>query len=519
MPRRNLYLLWFLGLFCLLCYAQSDPLGRVLAQTLRRIQWRYLEEADEEQLFEGAVDGMIYSLETEFGDQYSMYVRPNLVEEFDEELNQEFGGLGIEMGIDPKTGQLTVLSPIFGAPASLGGIQANDRIVAIDGVSTKGISFSEAKDKMRGMVGEPVTLRIQRPKPKNETEGTDTPLAKESPVELDVKLQRAMVKIDTVLGDTRAPSGAWSFMLEGHDKIGYLRIVSFADNTVEEVRLAIEQLKKEGVQGLILDLRDNPGGYLDSAVEVCDMFIDSGKIVSTRGRSRDFWSWFSEEEKPRKIDEKKDKSSNKKETRHFEERDRFSATEGMILDKKIPIAVLINEDSASAAEIVAACLMDHHRAKIIGRRSFGKGTVQEILPVGGGRGILKLTSASYWRPSGKNINRSKNAKDEEDWGVRPDPGFEVDIDSDTRKTIILTRRRRDLNYSDALSIPDVMLRSELDVKSGDKLPLPDATEENEATPEEDLKKRLPLVDPSTPMIDVDPQLRKAVQWIEEKVGT
>ena len=506
MPRRNLYLLWFLGLFCLLCYAQSDPLGRVLVQTLRRIQWRYLEEVDDEHLFEGAVDGMVHTLESEFGDRYSMYVHPSLVGEFDEELNQEFGGIGIEVGVDPKTGEFTVLSPIFGSPASLGGIQANDRIVAINGEPIKGLPLSETVKKMRGQIGEPVVIRIQRPKQKHE--GEDGKSGEEFD-EIDIKISRAMVKIDTVLGDKRDPDGSWDFMLDGPDKIGYLRITSFAENTTEEFRQAIDQLQKAGMKGLIIDLRNNPGGYLDCAVEICDMFVDSGPIVSTRGRSRDLLHWFS--------DDAKQKLKGKINSKHFETRDQFTATEEGTLDKNFPIIVLINEDSASAAEIVAACLKDHHRAKIIGSRSFGKGTVQEILPVGGGRGMLKLTSASYWRPSGKNINRSKDAKEDEDWGVRPDEGFEITIDPDTLKTIVLTRRRRDVNYSEALSIPDVMLLSEMDEEPAKEEQKSEASQngsQEKGPSKKKAKKQLPLIDPETPMTDVDPQLRKAVEWIE-----
>ncbi|MGD9126481.1 MAG: S41 family peptidase, partial [Planctomycetia bacterium] len=427
----------------------------------------------------------------DFNDHYSMYVPPAQTEAFNQELNQEFGGLGMEIGTDPKTGQLTVLSPIQNSPAAEAGILANDRILAIDGELTKGLSRDEAVKKMRGDVNTSVTLHILRP-------GSDNQARKE----MDVKLCRAKVKVDTVLGDRRASDGSWDFMLEGQDKIGYLRITSFAENTTEELYRAIEQLKEQGMKGLIIDLRDNPGGYLERAVEFCDQFVDEGIIVSTRGRSRDFWEWFKkDQDQNQEGEEEKPKRPAK-----FHTRDEFWASENGTLDKDFPVAVLINGDSASAAEIVAACLQDYHRAKIVGQRSYGKGTIQEVLPVGGSRGVLKLTSASYWRPSGKNIHRLKDAKEDEDWGVRPDPGFEVPINMNTRKTVVLTRRRRDVHYSDALKIPKELLRAEDEEDAKEGEPKKKGTK---------TQKRLPLVDPATPMIDVDPQLRKAVEWIKK----
>lgn len=491
MPRRNLYLLWFAGLFCLLCYAQSDPLGRVLAQTLRRIQWRSIEEVDEEKLFEGAVKGMVDTLQNEFGDHHAVYFPPPEAKVFEQRLKEEFDGLGVYLGMDPKTGQITVLSPIYGSPASKGGIQANDRIIAINGEPTKGLTVHDASQKMSGTIDVPVVLHIQRPKQENGTDGNSSDT---TPQEMDVELRRAVVKKDTVLGDRRNLDGSWDFMLEGQDKIGYIRISSFTDNTTEEMRRAIDQLQRNGMKGLIIDLRDNPGGYLGSAVEFCDMFIDSGRIVSTRGRSRDFWSWFKNDNESKQGDAEPSKK--------FNTRDKFSASEEGTLDKNFPVAVLINEDSASAAEIVAACLQDHHRAKIIGERSFGKGTIQEVMQIGGGRGELKLTSAIYWRPSKKNINRFEGAKEEDDWGVRPDPGFKVPLDRDTRKTVLLTRARRDVHYSDAFKINKEWLQSE--VKEG--------SEKGQA--EKGPQKLLPLIDPATPMIDIDPQLRKAVEWVK-----
>ena len=192
-----------------------------------------------------------------------------------------------------------------------------------------------------------------------------------------------------MLGDRRKPNDEWDFMLDKDKKIGFIRITTFSQNTTDELKKALGQLKDEGAKGLILDLRDDPGGLLSAAVAIADMFLDKGEIVSTKGRNTD----------ARRYDAQKD---------------------GPYED--LPMAVLINQNSASASEIVAAALQDHKRAVIVGQRSYGKGSVQNIIDLDGGNSVLKLTVASYYRPSGENIHRFKNAKTTDKWGVSPDPG-------------------------------------------------------------------------------------------------
>ena len=221
-----------------------------------------------------------------------------------------------------------------------------------------------------------------------------------------------MVQVETVRGDTRNADGSWNFFLPGHERIGYVRITGFAEKTSADLRKALDWLTAHHMRGLVLDLRDNPGGLLDTAKEVCDMLISSGVIVSTRGRDKQVLSVV--------------KASGK----------------GPFTD--FPLAVVINQNSASASEIVAACLQDHHRATIVGQRSYGKGTVQELIDLGDRRGELKLTVASYWRPSEKNIHRRHGATDDDVWGVLPDEGCKVLVSDADHKQYFRWRQERDV---------------------------------------------------------------------------
>ncbi len=394
MPRRNIVALLLISLVSLVCYrsVQSSRAGRVLSDAIERIEQRYLEPIDEEALFEGAMQGMVSQL-----DDYSAYIPPVNLQEFNESLEQQFGGVGMEVGLDPKTNQLTVMSPLVGSPAYEAGIRPGDKILRIDGKSTQGMSLKDSVALMHGDPGEPVTITIQH-------EGEDEPV--------ELTIIRAIIQVDTVLGDTRNADGSWNFFLEGNDKIGYLRINTFAENTAGELREALEWLVEHDMQALILDLRDDPGGLLNAAVDVCDTFIESGVIVSTRGR--DGHIIRAEEATPG---------------------DTFT---------DFPMAVLVNHMSASASEIVAACLQDHKRAIIVGQRTWGKGTVQEVVELDDNRGALKLTTASYWRPSEKNIHRRKNAKEEDDWGVSPDKGFELKLDEEEESKLRIARLKRDI---------------------------------------------------------------------------
>jgi carboxyl-terminal processing protease len=395
MPHRNVYWLLAVSIVSLICYqkVESSRYGRVLNDALVQIERRYVEPVESANLFEGAMEGMMGRLD----DPYSDYIGPVVREELSEMLSQEFGGVGMHVWLDLKTKELTVVSPLVGTPAYRAGIRAGDKILRIDNQSSRNMSVDDAVRLMRGKTGDPVLVTVQH-------EGEQEPV--------EIKLVREIIHVDSVWGDTRNADGTWNFFLEGHDHIGYVRINTFANETPSEVKRAVEYLVAHGMRGLILDLRDDPGGLFRSAVEVCDLFIDQGVIVSTVGR---------DEQHNRHVDE--------------------ASGGGTFL--RFPMAVLVNHYSASASEIVAACLQDHHRAVIVGQRTWGKGTVQEVIDLSDGAGALKLTTAAYWRPSGKNIQKRKNNHDTDDWGVRPDDGYEVKVEGDDLTRLHQERLNRD----------------------------------------------------------------------------
>ncbi len=291
-----------------------------------------------------------------------------------------------------------------GTPAYEAGVLAGDLIVKIDGKSTENMRMSEAVDLIQGDPGQKVTLTVMH-------EGGKEPM--------DIAITRAIIVVPSVLGDRRKADDpkAWDFLLDKDSKIGYIRLVNFSKTAAKEMRDSVEELQRDGVRGLILDLRNNPGGLLKAAVEISDLFLNDGRIVSTKGRNH----------KEEIYDAKPDGTL-------------------LLPVEKYPMAVLVNKYSASASEIVSAALQDHKRAVVVGERSYGKGSVQNIIDMheGSDHGALKLTTASYWRPSGKNIHRFPDSKDSDDWGVKPDAGFEVPLKDDERLEYMIYRSERDV---------------------------------------------------------------------------
>jgi carboxyl-terminal processing protease len=395
MPRRNLVWLLALSVVGLACYhkAQRGRYAHTFANAMALVERRALEPVAGQQLFEGAMQGMMSRL----GDPYSAYIPPADFQRFNEVLDQQFEGVGMEVWLDPETKQLTVGSPIVGSPAYRAGVRAGDRILKIDQRATHGLALEEAVKLIRGRKGESVKVTVLH-------EG------EKEPVELT--LVRDTVRVDSVVGDRRNADGSWNYFLEGHEGLGYLRVNTFGERTVGELQTALDAMTKQGLRGLALDLRDDPGGLLESAIGVCDLFLDEGLIVTTRGRRED------------QID-----------------RAYRASGKGRFLD--FPMAVIVNHDSASASEVVAACLQDHGRAVVVGERTFGKGTVQEVVDFGEGRGAVRLTVRSYWRPSNQNIHRRRGASDDEAWGVLPDEGYAVSVSADDRMKLRLARLQRD----------------------------------------------------------------------------
>ena len=332
----------------------SDEMGslpvkdlQTFVEILNRVKADYVEEVSDEQLFESAIRGMLDGL-----DPHSAYLDAEEFREITISTSGKFGGLGIE--VQMQDGFVRVVAPIDETPAARAGIQPGDLIVKIDDAPVKGLSLTDAVKKMRGDPGTKIKLMVVR-----QTE----------PQPLNVELTRDIIKVSSVR----------SRMLEG--KLGYVRISTFASNTGQTLGTEIKKLQKEAggeLEGLILDLRNNPGGVLNAAVEVSDTFLDSGSIVSIKGREAD----ASRE---------------------------FNATAGDALGGK-PLVVMVNTGSASASEIVAGALQDQHRAVLVGAKTFGKGSVQTILPLQNDSAI-KLTTARYYTPSGRSIQAE---------GIEPD---------------------------------------------------------------------------------------------------
>ena len=315
-------------------YLQLNLFGDVF----ERVRADYVEDVSDENLIEAAINGMLTSL-----DPHSSYLSPKNFRDMQIQTRGEFGGLGIEVTME--NGYVKVVSPIDDTPAFHAGLKTNDLITHLDGEQVQGLTLSQAVEKMRGKVGSDLKLTIRR-------EGREA---------FDVTVTRAVIKIRSVRSH-----------MEGTD-IGYVRITSFSEQTATGVERAIKRFKensKNKLKGIVLDLRNNPGGLLDQSVKVSDAFLNQGEIVSTRSRRAD-------------------------------EGQRFNAKPGDVADG-MPIVVLMNGGSASASEIVAGALQDHRRGIVMGTRSFGKGSVQTIIPLSG-HGAIRLTTARYYTPSGRSI--------------------------------------------------------------------------------------------------------------------
>ena len=311
----------------------------LFGEVLERVRSDYVEKPDDSKLIESAINGMLTAL-----DPHSAYLNPKHFQDMQVQTRGEFGGLGIEVTME--SGVVKVVSPIEDTPAARAGLMSGDLITHIDKEQILGLTLQEAVEKMRGPVNSPITLTVVR-------KGKEDPF--------DVKVVRDVIHINPV-----------KYNAEGDD-VGYIRVTTFNEQTTANLQNAVEDLKKQlgpKLKGYVIDLRNNPGGLLDQAISVSDAFLDQGAIVLTRGRN-------------------------------LEETQRSNARAGDIADGQ-KIVVLINGGSASASEIVAGALQDHHRAIILGTRSFGKGSVQTIIPLGS-NGALRLTTARYYTPSGRSI--------------------------------------------------------------------------------------------------------------------
>lgn len=458
MPSRNLTILLLAALLALACYqrAARNRFAATFAQAMNLITSDYVDEVEPRVLFEGAMNGMMDQLDTNSG-----YTPPRDYRRFKEQLEGEFPGIGVMIQPNEETNEIVVLAPIPGSPAAQAGLLARDAIVAINGKPTKDEPLEKALGTIKGPAGSTVDLTVRRP-------GEDELL--------QFTVARATIAIESILGDARRDDGSWVFHLLDHPRIGYVRIDSFGERTVDDLGAAFDSFRVGGqeIDGLILDLRGNEGGLLKAAVQTCDMLLDEGLIVSTRGRGG-------------------------------VEKASHSARPGVDLDPSLPLVVLVDRYSASASEIVAACLQDHERAAIVGERSWGKGTVQSIEELEGGTSAVRLTIATYWRPSGQDIHKRRTSTDAEAWGVRPDEGLEVKLNKEQYQDLALARRNRDITPLAELTslktktqpAPEAPPAAAPDAPP---VPVPDAGEDEAANP--------PLI---------DPQLDRAIEYLEKEI--
>jgi carboxyl-terminal processing protease len=374
-------------------------LQRMLADTIDQVERNYVRKVDRRRLVEAAIKGILTEL-----DQHSAYISPEEMDRFRTTVEAGYGGVGIQLN-RTADGQLRVISPMVNSPAYRAGILKGDRIVEIDGRNVEKIGVDEAVKLVKGKPGTRITITVVRARGN----------AKET-----VELTRENIHVETVLGQHRKADDAWDYVLDPQRRIGYVRLTSFTRDTAADLKKVLTQLKRDKVAGLVLDLRFNPGGLLGAAIEVCDMFVSQGRIVTVSGRNTPSRSWDAHKE---------------------------GTFEGF------PVVVLVNRYSASASEIVAACLQDHKRAIVLGERTWGKGSVQNVVMLNEGKpgtdtsegvGALKLTTAGYQRPSGKNIDRGPRAKDTDEWGVSPNPGFELKLSDEELEALQIDWRKHEM---------------------------------------------------------------------------
>jgi carboxyl-terminal processing protease len=373
----------------LLCYSTAARARKAIlvGEAIDLIDQFYVDPVDDRNLLEAAMTGLTSRL-----DENSEFIPPAMFGAFQDVIDQEFAGVGILVEQPEKGKPVRVITPLAGSPAIEAGVLPGDEILKVNGEDVSGLEIGEVSNRLRGPIGTELTINIGRK------------LESEEVKNMDIQLARRTIELESVLGDHRDENNRWVYRLREHPEIAYARLTSFGEKTVIELKQVLEALDND-FDSLILDVRANSGGLLDAAVDVCDDFLDSGRIVTIKRRGGE-------------IDSE------------------YDATAGLLVRSDIPVVVLIDGNSASASEIVAACLQDYKRATIVGSRSFGKGTVQSVLPLDNGRSALKLTTARYYRPSGRNIHRLADAKPEDEWGVTPDEGMDVAIDDEGYKAII-----------------------------------------------------------------------------------
>ena len=359
--------------------------------------YRELNPEEKKKLVEDMINGGLYRL-----DKHAQYFNEEELKQFENDTDGKFGGIGAFLSLDPETQRLQVESPMIGTPASEAGLQPGDLILKIDDASTEGMKVDAGRGLIKGEPGTVVALTVKRAGTGNEEV---------------IKLTRAFIKIYPVRGFVRRDDdpSKWDYLADKENKIALVRLSAFNKDTHLEVKAAVQEAEKAGAKALILDLRGNGGGLLDQAVQISDLFLNDGTILSTKDRTGTGRVW-----KAKKGDTIFEPTSEK------------------------PIAILIDGGSASASEILAAALQENGRAVLVGERSYGKGSVQKVLGLSDGKAALKITTEIWMTPKGRALNRDDKMTEKDDWGVKPDAGLEVTVKPEEHKQYILHLNRLDL---------------------------------------------------------------------------
>ncbi len=457
MPPRNIHIIIVAIFICSVCFVTAKRAKRAMlvGDAIDLIDRYYVDPVESGSLVEAAMAGLTASL-----DQHSEFIPADMYSAFNDVIQQEFAGVGILVE-QPEPGKpVRVITPLVGSPALMAGLMPADQIVSVGGEDVSKMEIRDVSNRLRGPVNTDVVIGVRR-EVDDKTEN------------LEIRLTRKSIALESVVGDHRDVDDHWVFRLRKYPEIAYVRVTSFGEKTEGELRQVFLEELGSDYEALILDVRGNSGGLLVSAVNICDQLIDTGRIVTIKTRGG-------------KIDSK------------------YDATPVTLVPKEIPVVVLIDGNSASASEILAACLQDHGRATTIGTRSFGKGTVQNVLPLESGRSALKLTTARYYRPNGKNIHRIDNAPEDEEWGVSPDEGMAVTMTDEAYRELVQKWQRASFPVSSQTE----------DAAGGGKDGSP-----AESTPK--ATETLPLKPPAASSKDaqgrmIDPQLNKAIEFLKRK---
>jgi len=372
-------------------YAYARPGGILtslgpLVDVREKLLAAYVDQPDDDALIEAAIRGMVESL----GDKHTVYLNQEELASFNDHVRGEFSGIGAE--IDIHDNRLRIVAPLQDSPAWQNGVMAGDMVMKIEGEDTEGITIFEAQQKLLGTPGTQVTITVRHRSGEEET----------------ITITRDTIKVASVRGYRRNPGNGYEYMLDPQSNIGYIKLTQFGENTVAEFNAALVKLSNDGMKGLILDLRDNGGGLLDAAVALSDLFLTKDQtIVTIRSRIQAEQVYRATEQTPY---------------------------------ADLPLVVLVNEYSASASEILAGALLDNNRALVVGTRTYGKGSVQQIVEIEDSGGALKLTTAYWYVPSGRLIHRVPDA---EQWGVDPSPGDYVPMTIDQVEQMMLRKRENE----------------------------------------------------------------------------